>query len=280
MKAAPLRAIRRFRGRVQRRPGGHGWRARGGRRGRTRWRSAARKPGPAPRPRPRAAPPRAAPAGWHERPAAGSGSPPAPWRCGAIASERLRVRKARLLRSSGSYCERRRGPRLGLARVNPVAPQARRSAPRVDHATIPKGDTRNRGFRRLRILWMSQNPVLRQRSFGETPSTLGEGEGNMPRPAPTDLGIVLTFLRTGQGWSQSELGDAAGVAPTLINDYERGRKPLNRARLERLADALGLPPAAIDETLRLLEANRAAGGAPQDADDPSAPSRRRIGGVA
>jgi transcriptional regulator with XRE-family HTH domain len=102
----------------------------------------------------------------------------------------------------------------------------------------------------------------------------------MPRPAPPDLGIVLTFLRTGQGWSQSELGDASGVAPTLINDYERGRKPLNRARLERLADALGLPPAAIDETLRLLEENRAAGGAPQDADDPSAPSRRRIGGVA
>ncbi len=102
----------------------------------------------------------------------------------------------------------------------------------------------------------------------------------MPRPAPTDLGIVLTFLRTGQGWSQSELGDASGIAPNLINDYERGRKPLNRARLERLADALGLPPAAIDETLRLLEENRAAGGAPQDPDDPSAPTRRRIGGVA
>jgi transcriptional regulator with XRE-family HTH domain len=101
----------------------------------------------------------------------------------------------------------------------------------------------------------------------------------MPRHAPPDLGIVLTFLRSGQGWSQCELGDAAGVASTLINDYERGRKPLNRARLERLADALGLPPAAIDETLRLLEENRAAGGAPQDPDDPSAPSRRRIEAV-
>ncbi len=100
-----------------------------------------------------------------------------------------------------------------------------------------------------------------------------------PTPLP-DLSIVLTFLRSGQGWSQARLGRAAGVSPNLINDYEGGRKTLHRARLERLLAAMGLPPEAVERTLATLEANRATtSGAAWDPDDPAGPGRRRAEAV-
>jgi tetratricopeptide (TPR) repeat protein len=72
-----------------------------------------------------------------------------------------------------------------------------------------------------------------------------------------DLAIVLTFLREGQGWGQTELGEAAEVNPNLINAYERGRKELKRSRLEHLISSIGLPPETIDANLERLAANRA-----------------------
>ncbi len=79
----------------------------------------------------------------------------------------------------------------------------------------------------------------------------------MPREALPDLSITLTFLRSGQGWSQADLGKAAGISPKILNDYERGRKTLTRERLEYLAAFLGVPPERIGATLALLAANRA-----------------------
>ncbi len=79
----------------------------------------------------------------------------------------------------------------------------------------------------------------------------------MPREALPDLSIALTFLRSGQGWSQADLGKAAGISLKILNDYERGRKTLTRERLEYLAAFLGVPPERIDATLALLAANRA-----------------------
>ena len=64
----------------------------------------------------------------------------------------------------------------------------------------------------------------------------------MPREALPDLSIALTFLRSGQGWSQADLGKAAGISPKILNDYERGRKTLTRERLEYLVAFLGVPP--------------------------------------
>jgi transcriptional regulator with XRE-family HTH domain len=101
----------------------------------------------------------------------------------------------------------------------------------------------------------------------------------MTPTALPDLSIVLTFLRSGQGWSQARLGRAAGVSPNLINDYEGGRKTLHRARLEHLLAAMGLPPEAVERTLATLEANRAASGAAWDPDDPAGPGRRRAEAV-
>ena len=36
-----------------------------------------------------------------------------------------------------------------------------------------------------------------------------------PEPLP-DLSVVLTFLRSGQGWSQADLAEASGKSPKHI----------------------------------------------------------------
>jgi tetratricopeptide (TPR) repeat protein/transcriptional regulator with XRE-family HTH domain len=81
----------------------------------------------------------------------------------------------------------------------------------------------------------------------------------MPNAKNEDMGIVLWFLRRGQGWSQTELGKSANIPPNLLNAYEQGRKTLSRERLLRLISFMALPPETIDETLGRLEANRTAG---------------------
>jgi len=102
----------------------------------------------------------------------------------------------------------------------------------------------------------------------------------MPPAVLPDLSIVLTFLRAGQGWSQADLGAAAGIPPSLINEYERGRKRLSRERLEHLIAFLGLPPLAIDATLAALIANRASARAPRDSPEGSPETARRVEALA
>jgi transcriptional regulator with XRE-family HTH domain/tetratricopeptide (TPR) repeat protein len=98
----------------------------------------------------------------------------------------------------------------------------------------------------------------------------------MPPAVLPDLSIVLTFLRLGQGWSQADLGETAGISPNLLNEYERGRKKLTRERLEHLIAYLGLPPEVIDTTLRALAANRAAARAPRDSPEDASEEARRV----
>jgi tetratricopeptide (TPR) repeat protein len=101
-------------------------------------------------------------------------------------------------------------------------------------------------------------------------------EGLMADEILPDLSIVLGFLRSGQGVSKTELGRLSGVPPKLIHEYERGRKALNRKRLEHIISFLGLPPEAVDETLARLEANRAATRPPNGGVDRLSESQRRI----
>jgi len=54
--------------------------------------------------------------------------------------------------------------------------------------------------------------------------------------------MKLKDKRLAAGLSQSELGKASGVNVRLIQDYEQGHKPINRAAAEtvhKLAKALG-----------------------------------------
>jgi len=97
--------------------------------------------------------------------------------------------------------------------------------------------------------------------------------------APSDLGIVLHFLRTGEDWTQARLGEAAGVSPNLLNDYERGRKTLTRPRLEHLISFMGIPSERIDETLACLAGNRAAARPPAEPGDRFVEARQRIEAV-
>jgi len=52
---------------------------------------------------------------------------------------------------------------------------------------------------------------------------------------------------------------AASISRKILNDYERGKRTLKRATLERLIAFMGLPPKRIDATLECLAGNRAAG---------------------
>lgn len=97
---------------------------------------------------------------------------------------------------------------------------------------------------------------------------------------PSDLGIVLHFLRTGEDWTQARLGDVSGVSANTINDYEHGRKRLLRPRLEHLISFMGIPPERIDETLACLNGNRAAARPPAEPADRFVNARRRIEAVA
>lgn len=101
----------------------------------------------------------------------------------------------------------------------------------------------------------------------------------MPSSVLSDFSIVLTFLRAGQGWSQAQLGKAAGLSPSQINDYEKGRRPLSRKRLEILVSRMGLAPAAVEETLARLAAYRTAFPTPPEPGDVFAERRRRIESV-
>src|ERR1044071_6848244 len=79
----------------------------------------------------------------------------------------------------------------------------------------------------------------------------------LKKPLP-DLNLLLFVFREGQGWSQTELAEKAGTSSKPISDYEAGRKPLTRGRLEFLIGCMGIPPERIDASPATLHGNRAA----------------------
>ncbi|HKH48604.1 MAG TPA: helix-turn-helix transcriptional regulator [Thermoanaerobaculia bacterium] len=88
------------------------------------------------------------------------------------------------------------------------------------------------------------------------------------------------FIRSGLGWSQTELAEAAGIQRSLLNGYESGKKTLHRPRLEYLLSFMGLTAEAIDRTLTCLEANRSASRGLRDAAGQLSPTQRSIDAVA
>lgn len=74
-----------------------------------------------------------------------------------------------------------------------------------------------------------------------------------PKPPAPPLNAALTVLRTLLGWPQNELAAVLGCGPTLICDYEAGRKPLSRERLDEIVTALGLPTGAVEQTLAYIK---------------------------
>ncbi|HSF38797.1 MAG TPA: helix-turn-helix transcriptional regulator [Thermoanaerobaculia bacterium] len=72
-----------------------------------------------------------------------------------------------------------------------------------------------------------------------------------------NVGVTVSFLRKLRGWSQKELAEAAGLHQSLISLYERGVECPTRGTLERLALAVGLPFAVVEEHLALVRRARA-----------------------
>lgn len=74
-----------------------------------------------------------------------------------------------------------------------------------------------------------------------------------PKPPVPPLNAALMVLRNLLGWPQNELAAVLGCGPTLLSDYEAGRKPLSRERLDEIAAVLGLPDGAVDQTLAYVK---------------------------
>ncbi len=62
----------------------------------------------------------------------------------------------------------------------------------------------------------------------------------MARTTPPALSLTLTLLRSARGWTQKDLAKATGIPSSVLSDYEKGRRALSRAKLEKLAAALGM----------------------------------------
>ncbi|HEX6903568.1 MAG TPA: helix-turn-helix transcriptional regulator [Thermoanaerobaculia bacterium] len=97
----------------------------------------------------------------------------------------------------------------------------------------------------------------------------------MPERKPPDLGAVLKLLRQARGWRQSHLANVPGVASSLISDYEQGRKPLSRKRLEQFVGFMGFTSEDIEATLAYLDLVRGSEAAPGPGDE-TAEIRRAI----
>ena len=68
----------------------------------------------------------------------------------------------------------------------------------------------------------------------------------MPRTMPPVLSLTLTLLRSARGWTQKDLAKATGIPSSVLSDYEKGRRSLPPAKLEKLAAALGIEPEATE----------------------------------
>ena len=60
----------------------------------------------------------------------------------------------------------------------------------------------------------------------------------------------LTTERTRRGWSRSELARRAHMNPTTVSLIESGRLVPYPGQLQKLADALGLPPGEAETLAR------------------------------
>lgn len=68
-----------------------------------------------------------------------------------------------------------------------------------------------------------------------------------------DVGTVIQVLRVTRGLSQGELAKRSGVRNSSISNYERGKAEPKFETLQKLAEGLGLPFAALEETQRFID---------------------------
>lgn len=84
-----------------------------------------------------------------------------------------------------------------------------------------------------------------------------------------DLRLAIILLRGVKGWSQGQLAGAAGVAPSVVSDYERGKRRVPRAIVSCFAEAAGIPQAVLERLLPALHTFRHAVTEPPRPSSPS-----------
>lgn len=95
---------------------------------------------------------------------------------------------------------------------------------------------------------------------------------------PNELGTTLLLLRSATGWDQQKLARALGVSKSWISQIERGDRIPSSATVRRVAAALGLPLALLDQARKLareVTATRSAG-MPGDAGPVRPPTSQRL----
>jgi transcriptional regulator with XRE-family HTH domain len=88
------------------------------------------------------------------------------------------------------------------------------------------------------------------------------------RDNPEDLTVVVAFLRLLRGWTQAELGEAAGLSASAISRYESGDIVPTHEALEEIAAAVGLPLRMLRRVTAWVGAARAAVASAADPADP------------
>lgn len=68
---------------------------------------------------------------------------------------------------------------------------------------------------------------------------------NVDDAHPDELKLLLVLLRSLRSWTQTELALAAGTSPSVISEYESGKRRLSAKVLERLAGAAGFYPSRL-----------------------------------
>jgi transcriptional regulator with XRE-family HTH domain len=75
---------------------------------------------------------------------------------------------------------------------------------------------------------------------------MGGASSSSPDGGAAVQGRALAVLRLSRGFTRLQLAQAARVTPSNLSSYERGLSVPQQATLDRLLDAMGLPPEAIE----------------------------------
>jgi transcriptional regulator with XRE-family HTH domain len=73
------------------------------------------------------------------------------------------------------------------------------------------------------------------------------------------VGLNVRHARANKGWSQEELAFRSGLHRTYVSGVERGVRNPTVLVLGRLADTLGVPPAALFQPISVRPKSRRAG---------------------
>lgn len=87
------------------------------------------------------------------------------------------------------------------------------------------------------------------------------------RPLRARLGAVIQRRRAALGLSQEAFADRVGVHRTFMSTVERGRTNLSLDNLERIAQALGVPPGILLLDADTVEEERRAPADPSRGSD-------------